>query len=70
MCWTHREWLKRMAYAETCIQDCAGLEHTEDVKAVAFWKFKEEFPNCEEVFEEAWEEHVDFLLYVENSAPF
>jgi hypothetical protein len=32
--------------------------------------FKREYPNSDEVFEEAWEEHEDFLYYVENSAPF
>ena len=62
MCWTQAEWRKRLARAETYIQSCAGLNRSDDVKAVAFWKFREAYPNSEEIFDEAWRDHVNFII--------
>ena len=62
MCWTQAEWRKRLARAETYIQSCAGLNRSATAKAMSLAAFKREYPNSDEVFEEAWRDHVNFII--------
>lgn len=64
MGYAERIWKTRQDYASVCIQEHACFDYSPEARTSALVRFRQSYPDCDEVFEEAWQEHLDFLDYV------